>query len=149
MRTVKTLALAGLLAAVMAGTSAMAQTTAATNANGAATPPVVVEKGKVPIPADLQALVKKFEAERGVYLTQQKELLARLKNAATPEQRAAIRAALQDNREDFLADLKDFRQDLKTEITELKDKLNNAELDRLIEEVKQGTTATHHHHGKT
>jgi hypothetical protein len=55
---------------------------------------------------------------------------------------------LQENRDEFIAEQKEFRQDLKQEITELKDKLNNAELDRLIEQVK-AEAAGHNHHGKT
>jgi len=122
----------------MLGTAALAQST---------NPPVIVEKGKVPIPADIQALVKSFELERTAYLDKQVSLLAALKNATTEEQREAIRAQLQKDRTQFLADLKQFRQDLKLEISELKGKLNNAELLRLIAEVKH-EIEEHNHHGK-
>src|SRR5208282_5352211 len=103
---------------------------------------------KVTIPKDLQGLVKKFEAERAAFLGQQRDLFAKLKNATTPEQRAAIRASLQQNRDDFLTVQKEFRQDLKLEITQLKDTLNNTQIDRLLEEIQAAINA-HHHHGKT
>jgi hypothetical protein len=148
MRTAKTLVFAGLVALALVSHPASAQPTTAAGTNSPSAPEIV-NKGKVPIPSDLQSLVKKFEAERGAYLTQQKELLAKLQKATTPAERAAIRASLQENRDDFLADIKEFRQDLKQQITELKDKLNNAELDRLIEEVKREVAANHNHHGKT
>ena len=143
MRAARKLGLAALLVVALVADAAVAQTTT-TNSGSSTLPPA----GKVPIPTDLQGLVKKFEKERSAYLAQQNILLARLKNATTPAQRAAIRAELQQNREEFIADLKEFRQDLKQEITELKDKLNNTELDRLIQEV-QHEVDTHNHHGKT
>jgi hypothetical protein len=152
MRIAKTVIIAALLSAALMGNSALAQTNTSTTSagsSGSTTPPVVVAgKGKVAIPTDLQGLVKKFEAERSAYLDLQKALEAKLKNASTPEERAAVRQTLQENRDVFLSDLKEFRQDLKQELVELKNKLNNTELDRLIEEV-QHEVDTHNHHGKT
>jgi Skp family chaperone for outer membrane proteins len=141
MKIVKTLVLIGSFGFSLLGTPMLAQST-----NSA--PPVIVEKGKVPIPADIKALIAKFEAERGAYLTEQAALVAKLKLATTEAERQAIRQDLQDNRQDFLADLKEFRQDLKQDIQELKGQLNNPELLRLIEEVKK-IVENHNHHGKT
>lgn len=139
MKTLKALAILTSLGFSLLGTASLAQST-----NNPA-PPVIVEKGKVPIPADIQDLVKKFEAERSVFLTEQAALLAKLKNATTPAQRAAIRAALEDDRQDFLADLKKFREQLKDEVQALKGKLNNPELARLVAEVKREIEAHNHH----
>jgi hypothetical protein len=123
------------------GTSALAQTTNPT-------PPVIVEPGKVPIPADIKALIAKFEADRSAFLTEQKALWARLKDATTEAERTAIRQDLQDNRQDFLAEQKQIRMELKHELEELKGKLNNAELARLVAEIKH-IIDEHNHHGKT
>ncbi len=148
-------ALMALLAAGLAANSALAQTTSAagngTNApTTTSTTPVVVGKSNVPIPTDLKGLINKFNKERGAYLLQQKDLLAELEKATTPQERAAIRAQLQQNRDEFLADLKQYRQDLKQQIAQLKDTLNNAEINRLIEEVKQAESdKPGKHHGKT
>jgi len=139
MKALNILAIITSLGVSILGTPALAQST------NNPTPPVIVEKGKVPIPVDIQDLVKKFEAERSVFLTQQAVLEAKLKNATTPAQRAAIRAALEDDRQDFLADLKKFREQLKDEVQELKGKLNNPELARLVAEVKREIEAHNHH----
>jgi hypothetical protein len=122
------------------GTSALAQSTNPT-------PPVVVETGKVPIPADIKALIAKFEADRSAFLTEQKALWAELKNATTEAQREAIRQDLQDNRNDFIAQQKQVRMEIKHEVEELKGKLNNAELARLINEIRQILDG--HHHGRS
>jgi Skp family chaperone for outer membrane proteins len=122
------------------GTQVLAQTNS--------TSPVIVEKGKIPIPGDIKSLIAKFEAERSAFLTEQEALWDKLKNARTDAERDAIRKDLQDNRQDFLAELKQFRQELKQEIQELKGKLNNKELERLIDEIKKAI-ADRNHHGKS
>src|SRR5271155_2678522 len=94
------------------GTSVLAQSTNPT-------PPVIVETGKVPIPPDIKALIAKFEADRSAFLTEQKALWAKLKNATTEAERQAIRQDLQDNRADFLAQQAQVRQELKHELEEL------------------------------
>jgi uncharacterized membrane protein len=147
MRTAKTVVAGVFLGVALMGGNAMGQTTTTNSAGSTSTSPVTTAKGKVPIPSDLQGLVKKFETERNAYLAQQKALEAKLQDATTPAERMAIRALLQENRDQFIADLKEYRQDLKQEITELKDKLNNAELNRLIEEVRQAA-GNNGHHGK-
>jgi hypothetical protein len=142
MKNLKTsLALAVWLGFSIFCTSALAQST-----NPA--PPVVVEPGKVVIPPDIKALIAKFEADRSAFLTEQKALWAKLKGATTEAERQAIRQDLQDNREDFLAEQKQIRQELKHELEALEGKLNNAELARLINEIKQ-ILQNHNHHGKT
>jgi hypothetical protein len=138
MKFTKILAVISSLGVSLLGTAALAQST-----NPPA--PVIVETGKVPIPADIQTLVKKFEKERSAYLTAQSALKAELKDATTKAERDAILAAMEADTAAFLADLKQFRQDLKDEINELKGKLNNQELERLIAEVKHEIEAHNHH----
>lgn len=141
MKHIKTLiALAVWLGFSALGTSVLAQSTNPT-------PPVIVEPGKVPIPADIKVLIAKFEADRSAFLTEQKALWAKLKDATTEAERAAIRQDLQDNRAEFLAEQKQIRQELKHELEELKGKLNNAELARLVNEIKT-IVEEHNHHGK-
>ena len=137
----KLIALAVSLGFTAFGTSALAQT-------NNPTPPVVVEPGKVPIPADIKALIAKFEADRSAFFTEQKALWDKLKSATTETERVAIREDLQDNRADFLAEQKQVRQEIKHELEELKGKLNNAELARLINEIK-AIIDSHNHHGKS
>jgi hypothetical protein len=84
------------------------------------------------LPDDVKTLLKAFEAKRDAYQATQKDLLAQLKKASTPEQRATVRAQLQDNRQAFLAEVRDFREELHQEIREIKGKINNDELNRLI-----------------
>jgi Skp family chaperone for outer membrane proteins len=140
MKFTKILAVISSLGVSLLGTAALAQST-----NSPA--PVIVETGKVPIPDDIQDLVKKFEKERSAYLEKQTDLEAQLKKATTKAEREAIRDKMKADTAEFLADLKQFRQELKAEINELKGKLNNHELDRLIAEVKHEIEA-HNHHAK-
>ncbi|HXC98094.1 MAG TPA: hypothetical protein VN048_02050 [Verrucomicrobiae bacterium] len=139
MKALKTLMAAGALGMMLMGNAAMAQSTNTP-------PPVVVPPNPGKILDELKALVKKFEAERDAYLTEQKALLAELKNATTEAQRIAIRQDLEDNRDDFLQDLRKFRMELREIISQLKGKINNAELDRIIEAAK--AAADGHHKGQ-
>src|SRR5580698_4811680 len=118
MKALKTLMAAGALGMMLMGNAAMAQSTNTP-------PPVVVPPNPGKILDELKALVKKFEAERDAYLTEQKALLAELKNATTEAQRIAIRQDLEDNRDDFLEDLRKFRMELREIISQLKGKINN------------------------
>src|SRR5579871_5868986 len=99
MKTLKTLMAAAALGVFLLGNAAMAQT-------NTTTPPTVVPPNADKILDELKGLVKKFEAERDAYLVEQKALLAALKNATTEQQRIAIRQDLEENRDDFLADLR-------------------------------------------
>jgi hypothetical protein len=145
MKTLKALLLIGVMGAFV-------MEPARVRADGTNIPPlnlpaVVGDKNpSSPLPAEVQALLKAFEAKRDAYQATQKDLLAQLKNATTPGQREVIRAQLQDNRQAFLADVRDFREELRQEIRDIKGKINNDELKRLIDHGTSG--ADGHHHGK-
>jgi hypothetical protein len=139
MKALKVLFLAGAVGMMLAGNAVMAQSTNPP-------PPVVVPPNPGKVLEELKALITKFDAEREAYLTEQKALLAELKNATTEAQRIAIRQDLEDNRDDFLADLRKFRMELREIISQLKGKINNAELNRIIEAAK--AAASGHHKGQ-
>ncbi len=143
MKILRNLTLAGALGLALVAGSVRADTNS--------TPPVVVDKDKDGVPAELKeikTLVKSFEAKRDAYVEAQKDLLAKLKNATTEEQREAIREQLQDNRQAFLAELRDFRQDLRHELTEIRQIIHNHELERLLEQVKDIEQSIHKHKDK-
>jgi hypothetical protein len=131
MKTLKALLLIGVVGAFVLR-PAMVRADG-TNTLPVTLPAVVGEKNpNNQLPDEVKTLLKAFEVKRDAYQATQKDLLAQLKNAATPDQRDAIRAQLQDNRQTFLADVRDFREELRQEIRELKSKINNDELKRLI-----------------
>ncbi len=143
MKILRNLTLAGALGLALVAGSVRADTNS--------TPPVVVDKDKDGVPAELKEikmLVKSFEAKRDAYVEAQKDLLAKLKNATTEEQREAIREQLQDNRQAFLAELRDFRQDLRHELNEIRQIIHNHELERLLEQVKDIEQSIHKHKDK-
>lgn len=137
MKIIKSLAIIGALGISFAGNRLTAQTS-----NNP--PPVVVTPTSPKIPGDIKALVRTFEMERDAYLAEQKALLEKLKNATTAQQRDAIRDMLQDNRDGFLAELREFREELRQEIKELKGKINNQELQELIDKIKDKIQDSHH-----
>ena len=140
MKLIRTIAIIGTIGFSLVGNPVWAG-----DAPGTGSPPVVVvEQGKDPgkILGNLKGLVQKFQSERDAYLAQQNQLQAKLNNATTPGQREAIRNQLQKNRDEFLADLKSYREDLKEMVSQLKGKLNNAELKRLIDAAKNSGDGT-------
>ena len=137
MKTLKAFAIIGALGVALAGSKVAAQTSSNQ-------PPVVVSPTSPKIPSDIKALVRTFEMERDAYFAEQKALLEKLKNATTPQQREAIRDMLQDNRDGFLAELREFREELRQEIKELKGKINNQELQELIDKIKDKVQDSHH-----
>src|SRR5579859_3482552 len=131
MKTLKALLLIGVAGAFVMGPTRV-------RADGTNTPPanlpsVVGNKNPSQLPAEIKTLLTAFETKRDAYQAAQKDFLAKLKNATTPEQREAIRAQLQNNRQAFLADVRDFREEIREEIRILKGRINNEELRRLIE----------------
>jgi exonuclease VII large subunit len=74
------------------------------------------------LPADLKALIEKFNAARETYLTDQKALFEQLRTAAEAD-RAAIREKIQANREEFLTATKTLREDIRTQMQNLRDQL--------------------------
>jgi hypothetical protein len=140
MKLLKILALASAISSSLLVGSMRADTNS--------TPPVVVNQDKDGIPAELKeikALVTSFEAKRDAYVDAQKDLLAKLKNATTDQQRDAIREQLQDNRQAFLEEVRDLRQDIRHELLEIRHILHNEELQRLLDQLKQLEQSVHQH----
>jgi hypothetical protein len=139
MKIIKTLAIIGAIGASLMGVSVRAQSTTTT-------PPVVVDKDKDNVPGELKeikALIKTFDAKRDAYLDKQRALLAKLKNATTDAERDAIREKLQDNRQAFLAELRAFRTEVRHELVEIKHLINNAELERLLDQAEHDKGGRH------
>jgi hypothetical protein len=85
------------------------------------------------VPDNIKTLILNFDQIADKYLAEQRKLLKEYKAATTPEQRAAIREQLQDNRQAFLAELKSFRQQLMADLKDLKGKISHAEFRRIID----------------
>jgi len=117
------------------------------DASVSASATVVVEKGKVgeKTSQEVKTLIKAFEAKRDKFVAEEKALTARLKTVSG-EQREFIRDRIQDNRQAFLADVRLLRQELREELNDLKGKVRNDELKRLIDAAKD--VGDGHHHGK-
>src|SRR5438552_1128245 len=86
-------------------------------------------------PDAVKTLILNFDATRDAYLVKQRDLLKQLR-AATPDERAAIREQLQDNRAAFLALLKTFRQDLRKDLQDLKGKITHREFLRIVDAAR-------------
>jgi hypothetical protein len=119
------------------------------------TPPVVVPKDRDDrdllkdlqgAPPEVRDLILNFDKTADAYLLRQRMLLLKLKNATTPEERAAIREQLQDNRQAFLAELKAFREQLKDDLVALKGKITTAELRRILDAARDATGRSDHRH---
>jgi hypothetical protein len=155
MKSIRYLILAGItIASLCAPRMVSAQATPPTTPP--TTPPVVVPHDDKDLyrdlrgaPQDVKDLIIGFDQTRDGYLAQQAVLLAKLKNATTPQEREAIRDLLQDNRQAFLASLKDFRGQLKDELTALKGKISHEEFERIIDAAHDAATegGFDHHKG--
>lgn len=122
----------------------------------APTPPVAVHDDSKLLedlknaPPAVTTLIVNFDSQRDKYLLQQHELLEKLQNAATSEERQAIRTQLQQNRQAFLNELSDFRDKLKDQLKDLRGRLSNAEILRIMQAAHHadgGPAHFHHHHG--
>jgi hypothetical protein len=142
MKTLKALLLFGVVGAFVMGPAQVRAD--GTNRPPVNLPAVVGDKNPNQLPAEIKTLLAAFETKRDAYQTAQKDLLAQLKNATTPEQREVIRAKLQDNRQAFLSEVRDFREELRQEIREMKNKINNEELNRLIGHGISSGDGRHH-----
>jgi hypothetical protein len=91
-------------------------------------------------PQDIQTLILSFDKQRDQYLQSQRQLLIKLKNATTDQEREAIRDQLQANRTEFLADLKSFRQDLKADLKADAANISHGELRRILEAAHDAAT---------
>ena len=101
------------------------------------------------VPDPVKNLILGFDQTRDHYLAQQRLLLIRLHNATTPAERQEIRDQLQQNRQQFLAELRAFRQSLRQDLQDLKGKISHAEFLRIINAAHDAATegAVHHHRG--
>lgn len=120
-----------------------------------ATPPVVVppDRGDRDLIRDLKnapdavkTLILNFDTTRDKYLETQRALLARAKGA-TADERAKIRAQLQDNRQAFLAELKSFREDLRKDLQALRGEISHREFLRIIDAAKDAARDRERHKG--
>lgn len=98
------------------------------------------------VPDSVKTLVMTFDQTRDKYLQQQQLLLAKLRQASTPEEREQIREQLQGNRQDFLADLKNFREELRGDLQALKGKISHAEFGRIINAAHDPANEGGHRH---
>jgi hypothetical protein len=87
-------------------------------------------------PDNVKDLILNFDKLADKYLMKQRMLLIEYKNATSPEQRAAIREQLQDNRQTFLTELKGFREQLHDDLAALKGKISQAELRRILDAAR-------------
>jgi hypothetical protein len=148
MKAMKLLAIMGAVwGCLLLATGARAQgtNTGPAASSTAAKPPVVVlspNPGK--LPADVRTLLADFEAARDKYETQRQALLDKLQGS-TAQQREQIRVQLESDRKQYLAEATEFRAQLRTEIANLKLKIHDAELLRLIN-AGQGPTGVHKGH---
>jgi hypothetical protein len=149
MRAMRLTAIAGAICCgILLANAARAQGT-----NGGSTvtsttpvkPPVVVlSPDPSKLPADVRTLLTDFQIARDRYETQRQALLDKLQGA-TAHQREEIRLQLEADRKQYLAEATEFRAQLRTEIANLKLKIHDAELLRLIS-AGQGPTGVHKGH---
>jgi hypothetical protein len=99
------------------------------------------------VPPSVAKLIVNFDALRDKYLLQQHLLLEKLQDATTKEERQAIRAQLQANRQGFLDELADFRTQVKVQLKSVQGRVSNAEFIRIIEAAEAASTGNHHHRG--
>lgn len=114
----KTLALVlsilGLNAALFAqSTTAPTAPTAPTSRPAMPTPP------KITLPADLQALIKKFDAQRDAFLAQRKADLDKLKNA-TEAERAKLLADMKAKGMELSAEQRELARNIREELKKLR-----------------------------
>jgi len=124
--------------------------------SSATAPPIVVSKDPgnnalqdlKGVPDSVKALVGTFDKSSSQYLDRQQALLLKLKSATTSQDRAAIRDELQNNRQAFLTELKTFRAQLRDDLTALKGKVSQAELQRVLDAGREATDRGDRHKGK-
>jgi hypothetical protein len=97
------------------------------------------------VPDNIKTLILSFDKTRDKYLMQQHLLLIKLRHATTPEERAAIREQLQDNRQEFLTDLKSFREQLRDDLVALKGTISHKEFLRIIDAAHDAAGEGRHH----
>jgi hypothetical protein len=101
------------------------------------------------LPPAVKALLVNFDLTRDQFLVKQDLLLAKLKDATTDAERAAIRLKLEANRDAFLASIQAFREALKDELAALKGKISHKEFLRIIDAAHDALTegGLGHHKG--
>ena len=87
-------------------------------------PRIGVPKG-VELPADLKALVDKYQDAAKKFAADQKDLIALIRGA-TEEDKAKLKEQLKTNRDKFLEDTKQLRADIREQVRELRAKLKES-----------------------
>ncbi len=85
-----------------------------------------------PISSEVQEEIKKFQAAREAYLSRQKELARKLKDASSDD-RDLARAVLSELREKWLEQQRAARQEFLDRATEIREAFKNRERDKVIE----------------
>jgi hypothetical protein len=98
------------------------------------------------VPDNVKNLIVTFDQTRDKYLQQQRLLLVKLHNGATPDEQSQVRQQLQANRQEFLTELKGFREELRTDLQALKGKVSHAEFGRIIDAAHNAAGEGGHRH---
>jgi hypothetical protein len=145
MKAMKLLAVAvATCCSLLWANTALAQSTSVASTSTTKPPVVVLSPNPGKLPPDIRALLTNFETARDKYETKRQALLEKLQGA-TVAQREEVRSLLQADRDQYLAEVNEFRNQLRTEIANLKLKIHNEELLRLIS-AGQGPTGVHKGH---
>lgn len=108
--------------------------------DGTGTRPEPPRPPRPDLPADVKALIDKFEATRQQYLDQEKELTKQIRDA-TAEQRDKIREQQKAVRDAWLEQTKELRKEIAQRIEELRGKLKDQRpvIDQAKEKIGDGT----------
>ena len=87
-------------------------------------PRIGVPKG-VELPADLKALVDKYQDAAKKFAADQKDLIAQIRGASE-EDKAKLKEQLKSNRDKFLEDTKQLRADIREQVRDLRAKLKES-----------------------
>lgn len=90
--------------------------------------------GGPPTPADVQALVQQFQADRDAFMTRQRELQLKL-STASEQERQQLRDQLRDQMRDWQKQQARLREQLVDQAARLRDQLRDQ--DRLLQQASQ------------
>ena len=116
----KILTLALPLLALNGALLAQPTTTAAPAAPSTSARPTMPTMPKITLPADLQALIKQFDAQRDAMLAQRKADLDKLKNA-TEAERAKLLADMKAKGMELSAEQRELARNIREELKKLRD----------------------------
>jgi hypothetical protein len=89
---------------------------------------------KPALPDDVKKLIDASKQARETFLSEQKDLIAKLKSA-TQDERAKIREDLAKNREDFLAQQKELREQIHDRLKEIRAEFKDNR-DKVIDQAR-------------